>query len=124
MLCGRPLIERVIRYSAFLVLLILQGTTCKDIPYKYLNVPEGFSVGLYSDSVPSARSLTVSKGVSPPTSLAYVGSNASEVCCRVAPMPKQVRFFSRFASSCLWVDQPSEPLCSQDESRTTLVRAG
>jgi len=89
MLCRRPLIETVIRYSALSTLLILQGTTCKDVPYQYLNVPEGFSVGLYSDSVPSARYLTVSKGVSPPTSLAYVGSNASEVCCGVAQCPKK-----------------------------------
>jgi len=42
-------------------------------------------------------------------------------------MPKKVlvKFSFIFASGCLWVDQPYEPLyLEEDESRTILVRAG
>ncbi|BDA50563.1 Uncharacterized protein BB_0024 at C-terminar half [Coccomyxa sp. Obi] len=67
------------KYCALSLVLILRFLTCKAVPYKYIRVPEGFNVDLYSDKVPGARYLTVSKLQRPPTSLAYVGTNTSEV---------------------------------------------
>ena len=63
-----------------IALSIVLTTTCKDVPYRLIKVPEGFNVDLYTNKVPGARYLTVSKNQRPPASLVYVGSNASEVC--------------------------------------------
>lgn len=79
MLCTGNALKPDIKYCALSLVLILRFVTCKAVPYKYIRVPEGFNVDLYSDKVPGARYLTVSKVLRPPTSLAYVGTNTSEV---------------------------------------------
>ncbi len=76
--CTRSALKTVAWFCTLSV--VLRATFCKDVPYRFIKVPKGFNLDLYSDKIPGAQHLTVSRAQRPPASLAYVGSSASEVC--------------------------------------------
>ena len=61
------------------LLLLLRGFLAASVPFQDLAAPVGFNVSLYTDQVPRARYLAVSKKLRPPLSLTYVSTNGSQV---------------------------------------------
>lgn len=60
-------------------LLFIRLSLVESIPVDSLAAPTGFSISTYSDQVPGARFLAVSKTPRPPVSLVYVGTNGTQV---------------------------------------------
>ena len=74
--CGAT---RTSSLTIFCILLFIRLSLEGSIPVDSLAAPIDFSISTYSDRVPGARFLAVSKTSRPPVSLVYVGTNGTQV---------------------------------------------
>ena len=74
--CGAT---RNLSLNIFCILLFIQLNLVRTISVDSLAAPTGFSISTYSDQVPGARFLAVSKTPRPPITLVYVGTNGTQV---------------------------------------------